>query len=128
MYSSLQGFENFIPIKMHTNIFLFFIARNSWTILNICGPMSMFENVIPMQYNVNIFFLFFIGQKFMGDTQHLWVITRVENLIPMKLYMIIHFFVYYQEFMDNTQHLWADAGVRECYSQSHEYQLLDSAK
>lgn len=32
------------------------------------------------------------------------------------------------EFMDNTEHLWGDAGVRECYSRSHEYQLLDSAK
>lgn len=32
------------------------------------------------------------------------------------------------EFLEKTERLWADAGVKECYSQSHEYQLLDSAK
>lgn len=32
------------------------------------------------------------------------------------------------EFLEKTERLWADSGVKECYSQSHEYQLLDSAK
>ncbi|KAK3596395.1 hypothetical protein CHS0354_018994 [Potamilus streckersoni] len=33
-----------------------------------------------------------------------------------------------KEFMEYTARLWEDGGVQECFSRSHEYQLLDSAK
>lgn len=33
-----------------------------------------------------------------------------------------------EQFLDYTEELWKDGGVQECYSRSHEYQLIDSAK
>ncbi|XP_052719472.1 guanine nucleotide-binding protein G(s) subunit alpha-like [Crassostrea angulata] len=32
------------------------------------------------------------------------------------------------EFLEHAEKLWADAGVQECYSRSHEFQLIDCAK
>ncbi|XP_072937604.1 guanine nucleotide-binding protein G(f) subunit alpha [Epargyreus clarus] len=35
---------------------------------------------------------------------------------------------YNEEYFDNVRLLWRDAGVRECFRRSNEYQLLDSAE
>ncbi|XP_061183074.1 guanine nucleotide-binding protein G(s) subunit alpha-like [Saccostrea echinata] len=32
------------------------------------------------------------------------------------------------EFLEHAEKLWTDAGVQECYSRSHEFQLIDCAK
>ncbi|XP_022339054.2 guanine nucleotide-binding protein G(s) subunit alpha-like [Crassostrea virginica] len=32
------------------------------------------------------------------------------------------------EFLEHAEKLWADGGVQECYSRSHEFQLIDCAK
>ena len=35
---------------------------------------------------------------------------------------------YTEEFFDHITRLWNDGGVQECFSRSHEYQLIDCAK
>jgi guanine nucleotide-binding protein G(s) subunit alpha len=37
-------------------------------------------------------------------------------------------FDYPPEFFETVQILWSDAGVKECFLRSNEYQLIDCAK
>lgn len=46
---------------------------------------------------------------------YLWVGTFLDQL-------------FFQEYFDYVRSLWRDAGVKECFKRSNEYQLIDSAE